>query len=387
MNKIEVIKMGAFALLLLCSALACTGEKEVPAEKHEKTATADSVRTAETVELTDVQLQHADIQTGKADKKTSSAGISVNGLVVAPPENRYTVGFPMGGYLSSIQLVNGAAVRKGTVMATLEDMAFIQLQEDYLMAKSRLVAATADYERQKLLNSTQSASDKVFQQARTEYETQRVLVASHGEKLRLIGIDPAALNEGNITRKVELRSPINGVVSKVLANPGKYAAPEDVLFELVDPSKVYLALSVYEKDARLLQVGQRVLCYANTDGGKPYEATVELINGSVNENRAVEVWCAFNSSSTRLMPGTFMTANIQLDGQEGATLPEGAVVRWENQHYVFSVEGPRRFAMRPVELGAAADGYIQILSGLPEKDIVLKNAYSLLMVLKNGDEG
>lgn len=387
MNKIKATKAGAWVFLLSCGFIACTGEKETPKEQNGETVAVDSARAPETVELTDVQLQHADIVTGKAEKRASSAGLSVNGLVVAPPENRHTVGFPMGGYLSSVRLVSGATVRKGTVMATLEDMAFIQLQEDYLMAKSRLVAATADYERQKLLNSTQSASDKVYQQARAEYEAQRILVAAQGEKLRLIGIDPTTLNESNITRKVELRSPINGVVSKVLANPGKYAAPEDVLFELVDPSQVYLALSVYEKDARLLKVGQQVRCYANTDAETPYTATVKLINGSVNENRAVEVWCAFNSSSTRLMPGTFMTANIRIDGQEGELLPESAVVRWENQHYIFSVEGPRRFSMRQVELGATGDGYVQVLSGLPEKEIVLKNAYSLLMMLKNGDEG
>ncbi|WP_177180946.1 efflux RND transporter periplasmic adaptor subunit [Parapedobacter koreensis] len=385
--KTEKTTAFAFLLALSCGICACIGENGPSAEQDSKTVTADSTRGQEIVELTEAQLQHADIETGKAAQKASSAAITVNGLAVAPPENRHTVGFPMGGYLSSVRLVNGAPVRKGTVMATLEDMAFIQLQEDYLMAKSRLVAAQADYKRQQVLNSTQSASDKVFQQARAEYENQRILVASQGEKLRLIGIDPATLDESHITREVELRSPINGIVSNVLANPGKYTAPEDVLFELVDPSKVYLALSVYEKDARLLKQGQRVSCYANTDPRKRYEATVELINGSINENRAVEVWCSFTSSPAPLMPGTFVTAEIQLSDEAGQTLPEEAVVRWQNKHYVFSAEGERRFAMRAVEIGHTADGYVQIVSGLPENDIVLKNAYSLLMMLKNGEEG
>ncbi|HWL00110.1 MAG TPA: efflux RND transporter periplasmic adaptor subunit, partial [Parapedobacter sp.] len=299
----------------------------------------------------------------------------------------HTVGFPMGGYLRNITLVTGSTVRKGTVMATLEDMAFIQLQEDYLLARSSLVAAQADYDRQKLLNNTQSASDKVFQQASAVFENQRILVASQAEKLRLIGIDPTGLNETNITRTVALKSPINGIVSKIFANPGKYAAPEDVLFEVVDPSTVYLSLTVYEKDARLLKAGQRVWCYTNTDSDKPYEATVEVVNRSVNENRAVEVWCSFTSSQASLMPGTFVTAKIQLSDQEAEVLPEEAVVRWQNRHYIFSVAGPRRFTMRPVELGDAADGYVQIQSTLPEQHIVLKNAYSLLMMLKNSDEG
>src|SRR5690606_16455046 len=120
---------------------------------------ADRTNEAEIAELTEEQLRHAGIETGKAEKQVSTASITVNGTVVAPPENRYTVSFPMGGYVSSSRLVNGSFVRKGTVLATLEDMAYIQLQEDFLMAKSRLVAAQADYDRQKLLNATQSASD------------------------------------------------------------------------------------------------------------------------------------------------------------------------------------------------------------------------------------
>ena len=365
---------------------ACTGNEGPTQAPVQTTAPTDSTAEIEIVELTEAQLQHAAIQTGKAEKQVSTASITVNGTVVTPPESRYSISFPVGGYVSSSRLVNGSTVQKGAVLATLEDLAYIQLQEDFLLAKSKLVAAQADYDRQKLLNATQSSSDKVFQLARAEYENQRILVSTHAEKLRLIGLDPNTLNESNITRTVTLRSPITGVVSGVHVNSGQYASPEDVLFELVDPSKVYLSLNVYEKDARSLKKGQRVRCYPNTDPDEVYEATVELINGSINENRAVEVWCSFQSAPKSLMPGTFMTGKIQVSDTETHTLPEEAVVRWQNNSYVFRVEGPRKFVMQPVETGHASDGRIQILSALPENDLVLQNAYSLLMVLKNSEE-
>lgn len=381
MQKIGTIVL---CLMLLGSAITCT-DGNTSVEQPDQNVSVEETKRSTTIEFTETQMRNAGIGIGRAERKASTASITTNGLVVAPPENHYTVGFPIGGYLSSVKLVSGAAVKKGTVMATLEHMEFIQLQEDYLLSQSKLTAAKADYERQKLLNSTQSASDKIFQQAQAAYDNQRILLASQAEKLRLIGIDPSTLNESNISRKVALRSPINGIVSNVLANAGKYAAPEDVLFELVDPSKVYLSLAVYEKDAQLLKKGQRVLSYVNTASGKPYEATVELINGSVNENRIVDVWCSFNSPPASLMPGTFMTAKIQLSREEGQMLPEEAVVRWENQHYIFSVEGQHRFSLYQVELGDAADGYVHVRSELPEGDIVLKNAYALLMALKNAD--
>src|SRR5690606_17253308 len=218
-KKIKKISAYMLRLILFGSLIACTGGNG-SVESDNKNVTADDTISAHTVELTETQMRNAGIETGKAEQKASAASITANGLVVTPPESRHTVGFPMGGYLRNITLVTGSTVKKGAVMATLEDMAFIQLQEDYLLAKSRLVAAQADYDRQKLLNNTQSASDKVFQQASAVFENERVLVASQAEKLRLIGIDPTGLNETNITRTVALKSPINGIVSKILANPG-----------------------------------------------------------------------------------------------------------------------------------------------------------------------
>ncbi|MBK9288336.1 MAG: efflux RND transporter periplasmic adaptor subunit [Flavobacteriales bacterium] len=74
------------------------------------------------------------------------------------------------------------------------------------------------------------------------------MLRSLGEQLRLIGIDPAGLNAESISRSAALRSPIHGWVSKVNVNIGRYVQPTDVLFELVDPKDIHLALTVFEKD-------------------------------------------------------------------------------------------------------------------------------------------
>src|SRR5690606_27549753 len=122
-----------------------------------------------------------------------------NGTIMVPPAQRYTISFPMGGYLRDSRMMAGMHVKKGALLATMEDMQFIQLQEDYLVAKSNLVYTAADFNRQEALNSTKSASDKTFQQAKAAYEGQRILVSSLREKLQLIGIDPDQLTENNIS--------------------------------------------------------------------------------------------------------------------------------------------------------------------------------------------
>jgi len=63
-------------------------------------------------------------------------------------------------------------------------------------------------------------------------------------------------------------SPINGFVSTVNVNIGKYVTASDVLFELVNPTDIHLALTVYEKDLNRLFIGQKLAAYSNNQPEK-----------------------------------------------------------------------------------------------------------------------
>ena len=71
-----------------------------------------------------------------------------------------------------------------------------------------------------------------------DYKTQQVLIAALAEKLKLAGINVEQLNETNISRSVNIYSPINGYVSQVNINVSKYVTPAEVLFELVNPDDI-----------------------------------------------------------------------------------------------------------------------------------------------------
>ena len=71
------------------------------------------------------------------------------------------------------------------------------------------------------------------------------MVKSLAQKLALIGLNPVSINADNISKSVNAYSPINGFVSKVDVNIGKYVSPTDVLFELINPDDIHLALSVF----------------------------------------------------------------------------------------------------------------------------------------------
>jgi cobalt-zinc-cadmium efflux system membrane fusion protein len=368
------------ALLSISTMLACAGNK--PAEAVEAAKGTDAL-SADLVTLNAAQLKTANLAFGTAQLMSMHKVLKVNGAIDVPPSNIVSISIPMGGYLKKTSLIPGMFVKKGNLLAVLEDPSYIELQQDYLTSKSKLVYLEADFNRQRDLNATKATSDKIFQLARSDYESQKYLTKSLSEKLILIGIDPLTLNENNISRAINFNAPINGYVTKVNVNIGKYVTPTDILFEIIDPSDLHLRLIVYENDATNLKVGNKVSFYTNNDIRKKYLAKVAVINPNINEDKTTEVHCHLVNESVRLYPGTSANAEIELNDAKVNALPEQAIVKWQNKPFVFIKMEGNSFKMVPVEMGVSTNGYVEIKNDLGKQAIVTTNAYTLLMQLKN----
>ena len=368
------------ALLSISTMLACAGNK--PAEAVEAAKGTDAL-SADLVTLNAAQLKTANLGFGTAELISMHKVLKVNGAIDVPPSNIVSISIPMGGYLKKTSLIPGMFVKKGNLLAVLEDPSYIELQQDYLTSKSKLVYLEADFNRQRDLNATKATSDKIFQLARSDFESQKYLTKSLSEKLKLLGIDPLTLNENNISRAINFNAPINGYVTKVNVNIGKYVTPTDILFEIIDPSDLHLRLIVYENDATNLKVGNKVSFYTNNDMRKKYLAKVAVINPNINEDRTTDVHCHLVNESVRLYPGTSANAEIELNDAKVSALPEQAIVKWQNKPFVFIKMEGNSFKMVPVELGVSTNGYVEIKNDLGKQSIVTMNAYTLLMQLKN----
>ena len=375
------MKLKNFLVLASISTmLACAGNKTNEAVEAEKETDALS---ADLVTLNAAQLKTANLAFGTAQLMSMHKILKVNGAIDVPPSNIVSISIPMGGYLKKTSLIPGMFVKKGNLLAVLEDPSYIELQQDYLTAKSKLVYLEADFNRQRDLNATKATSDKIFQLARSDYESQKYLTKSLSEKLKLLGIDPLILNENNISRAINFNAPINGYVTKVNVNIGKYVTPTDILFEIIDPSDLHLRLIVYENDATNLKVGNKVSFYTNNDIRKKYLAKVAVINPNINEDKTTEVHCHLVNESVRLYPGTSVNAEIELNDAKVNAVPEQAILKWQNKPFVFIKMEGNSFKMVPVEMGVYTNGYVEIKNDLGKQAIVTTNAYTLLMQLKN----
>jgi cobalt-zinc-cadmium efflux system membrane fusion protein len=336
------------------------------------------------ISLTDAQLKNTALQIGKLEERTIASIIKVNGKIDVPPQNMISVSMPLGGYLKTTKLLPGMHVGKGEVIATMEDLQYIQLQQEYLTAKSKLVFAEAEYNRQKELNQSKATSDKVFQQSSMDYHTQKIILSALSEKLKLININPEGLSETNLSKAVNIYSPIDGFVSRVNVNIGKYVNPADILFELVNTSDIHLNIKVFEKDLEKLFIGQKVMAY-NNQSEKKHPCEIILISQDVSSERTAEVHCHFLDYDKTLLPGMYMNAEIETTKNNVLALPEDAIVSFEGKEYVFIKETNNQYTLTEIKTGSKENGFVEIENGklLSEKAIVIKGAYTLLMKLKN----
>jgi len=372
------MKINIFLFVTLILLQSC-GSKNKNAENEAEVADENIVT------LTPSQLKNAGIETMQLQQKQMTSKLKLNGRIDVPPQNIVSISVPLGGYLKTTKLLPGMHVNKGEIIATIEDQQYIQLQQDYLTAKAKISFLENEYIRQKELNESKASSDKIYQQAEADYKSQKVLISALAEKLKLVGINLNHLDENTITRSIRVLSPIDGFVSKVNVNIGKYVAPTEVLFELINPTDIHLALKVFEKDVNKLFIGQKLIAYTNNDLQEKHNCEILLIGKNLTADRNTEVHCHFDKYDKTLIPGTYMNAEIEISNKESLTLPEEAVVRFENKEYVFIKKSENRFEMIEVQTGITENGYIEIIPDENAKQniFVSKGAYTLLMSLKN----
>ena len=370
-------------LIIVLSLLVISCSKEETVKEEIGTVSGNQVT------LTDLQIKNSGLEINTLNNLDIAHKIILNGQIDVPPQGMASVSAPSGGYVRVSNFMPGNHVSKGQTLATLENPELVQLQQDYLLAKSNLQYAQEDYSRQKDLNESKASSDKVTQKARNEAQNQNIMMRGTAQKLAALGINPASLTANNIRRAFAVTSPISGYISTVNVNIGQYVSPMEKMFDIVNTDDLHLALKVFEKDLNKISGGQKVFAYTNQNPTKKYEARVFLIGKDFSADRSVLVHCHFVDNSLSLLPGTFMNAEMEADSEQGVVIPDDAIITWEEKQYVFEEIKPKTYKMFPVQIGNSENGLTELLNfseDNKQKKFVTKGAYQLLMALKNVEE-
>lgn len=293
------------AILTACNSATNT-KQEMPTS-----VTADSV----TVISPDSTAYSQPYDSTSIDGTTAATAInkvSFNGTLIVPPQNFASVTMLMGGIIRSANLLPGSYVKKGTLLATLDNLDFISLQQTFLESQAQTEYLKSEYNRQLVLSKEEVASVKKMEQSKADYLSMKSKMEAAAAQLSLLGISTQSLAKNGIMPVLEIKAPVNGYIGKVKVNVGKYLNEGDILCEIINKQETLLRLTTYEKDLKDIRLGAKVWFRVNGMGTKTFEAKLISIGQEVDEtSRSLEVFAKVISEDPTFRPGMYVTAQIE----------------------------------------------------------------------------
>ncbi len=339
--------------------------------------TPEAVAVTDGIQLTEAQQTMAGIEIGKVERRNLSTRIECSGQIEVPPYSLISIYTPMTGFVQTAEHLIGDYVKKGTLLTSLKHHDFIKLQREYLEAQSQLVFLESDYKRKETLQKEEAGAERLFEEAKANYESRLAHVNGLKAELQFIGINTEALIEkGNIQAQIHIYAPASGYIAEVNINRGKLVTPTDKLFEIVDNKHLHLELNVFAKDLPKVKKGQRIEAYIPGTTQK-IEAEVHLIGKTVDmEKRTALIHGHMVGDQADVAVGIFLNATIHIDEKNVPAVPITALVQEGGKYFIF-LKKADSFEKMEVEIGASNDNYAELLHWdlAEETEIVTKGAY------------
>lgn len=388
-NRIIYILLSA-SLLFSCKSNDTEPQtKADSAEAHQEHAN--------TVELNAEQAKNANISLGTVEMRQLSGTIKASGMLDVPPQNLVSVTAPLGGFLSTTELLQGMRVQKGQVIAVLKSNDYIQLQQNYLENLSQLEFLEAEYNRQQTLAKENVNAQKTLQQAKADYEGTKATVSGLKARLQVAGVNTAKIEKEGIQETFVITSPINGYVTQVNVNIGAFITPGTEMFRIVDTEHLHAEIRVFERDLNKVKLKNTV--YFNiAHEGKQRKAHVYLIGREIEPDRTVRIHCHLDSEDPELLPGMYINAMIETQSSQVPSLPDAAVVTYEDKRYIFIAKGNKtengeemqEYEMVEIKTGFNEMGYTEVIVpesvNILQQKVVTQGAYMLLAKMFNSEE-
>lgn len=317
--------------------LSCTKAKQVdrdlPSEPKENIAQSDDL-----LIISKDQFENEGLSMTSIKQHNFGSKITSTGILEVPPTGRAVISAQIGGYIKSSPLLIGDHVEKGQLLVSIENIAFIELQQEYLEAKEQLVFLKSDYERQEELFNEKITSEKSYLKAQSNYH--KTLATSKGliKKLQLLNIDPKSVEAGNLSSVARIYAPISGDVTEIDVKTGSHVTPEEEIMEIVNTDHMHLELKIFVQDVLKIKKGQTVLFKLPESHTKSFEGKVHLIGKSIQADRTVKVHVHLkDSDSEGFVPGMYVQATILADEVSSPAIEEDALIQLDEQHYLLKL--------------------------------------------------
>jgi cobalt-zinc-cadmium efflux system membrane fusion protein len=171
-------------------------------------------------------------------------------------------------------------------------------------------------------------------------------------------------------------------------NVGQFVNATDVIFKIVNLEHIHAELQVYEKDISKIAVGQKVSFQLANDTTLRM-ASVYLVGKEISPERTIRIHCHLDDEDQSLLPGMFITANIETTSAEADVVPIASIANFEGKDYIFVSSSDNQFKAIPVTSGNNFGEFteVQLLERIaPGTPLVTNGAFELMGLLKNNQE-
>ena len=328
-------------------------------------AGAGGTRTADGAVVALKPLQRIiDLRTVVATAGQASPSISLTGRIIADPQSGGLVQSMTGGRIvaaGGLPLI-GQRVRAGQALATIEPT--LQAIDEADIARE-----LADLDQQIALAANRAARVRRLEGLVPRREIEEAQITLSGLRSRRAGLGRAR------SARETLVAPISGIVSAVPVRAGQVVAAETTLFEIVDPSRLFVEANIF--DRRSISSGSRGV--GRAVDGTAFQlvfAGAGLVDrGSAGAGQFRVVGAPFG-----LRVGEPVTIEVSAGAPvAGVVVPRAAVQTGENGiASVFVKQGAESFVSRPVRIAPLDATRVVLLSGVRVGERVVTTGAGLL---------
>ena len=299
-------KIGFYLLMLLAMVMviSCGNDKK---SNKEENATSEKVETEKGEEEADADADPA------PDLSKTVNVVRVTGTLALDPQNRAEVSPIASGVVRCITTREGIRVRRGQVVAYIENTQIVELQRQYLTAVNELSAAKTELARQHTLMKQEAGVLKTLQQAESTYAIANAQVVGIGRQLSQLGVNPPSISAGKLTTLIPVTSPISGIVGKVKISMGSFVDISTSLMTVVNNVNLHCDLKMFEKDLPKVRIGQMVKLTLTNAPEVTFCAKIYDINSVFdNDSKSVTVHARIiDHPATKLLPDMFINGVIE----------------------------------------------------------------------------
>jgi len=321
--------------------------------------------------------------------------IKATGTLGLPPNALSSVSAKTNGIIKGTKkFVEGNYIKKGAVIAYLENPDFIVTQQDYLEAKAQLNLKRLEVERHKTLVESNAGVTKNLQNAQAEVAVMEAKTQGLAKQLSFLGISTSDLSPSNIRQQIAIVAPMSGYISTISFHNGMYAQSSISLMDIISSEHLHLELDVFEKDIAKIKKGQKISYTVPALGTTIYYGSVDVIGKQFNSSsKTVRVHGHLDGVKPQFLKDLFINAKIFLTDSETTALPEDAIIKDGESSYIYVARSQKdakaiEFEKINIIPGSTENGYtaVKLIDDIPEgMQIVTKGAYYVYAQSKAGE--